>query len=96
MTNERVRRDARHCPRCDARGILPLDQPQGAQGEIADPVMLCPVCEEEFRATGMKWLGAVRVDTSESEEEQAGQMEEWLLEVLGTPGEEHPTGYRAT
>jgi hypothetical protein len=42
-------------------GILPLDQPAGDHGQIEDPVMICPVCEEEFRTTGMKWLGAFNV-----------------------------------
>ena len=88
MTNEPAGRDARHCPRCGTMGILPLDQPHGGHGEIADPVMLCPVCEKEFRAIGVRWLGAVRVDTSQSEEEQVGQIEEWLLEVLGPVGGE--------
>jgi hypothetical protein len=47
-TNDLPRRDARHCPRCGAMGILPLAQPT-------------PVCEEECRATGMRWLGAFDV-----------------------------------
>jgi hypothetical protein len=52
--------DARYCPVCGATGILPLDQPN-EDGTTADPVMLCPVCEKEFRADGMTWLGAVGV-----------------------------------
>jgi hypothetical protein len=54
-TNE-PRRDARHCPTCGALGILPLDQPRDPTGAIQDPVMLCPVCQMEFRATGMQYL----------------------------------------
>jgi hypothetical protein len=27
-------------------------------GTIENPVMICPVCQQEFRATGMRWLGA--------------------------------------
>jgi hypothetical protein len=57
-TNGPPRRDKRRCPKCAAIGILPLDQPHGENGEIEDPVMLCPVCETEFTATGMTWLGA--------------------------------------
>jgi len=29
--------------------------------EIEDPMMICPVCEDEFSATGMRWLGAFDV-----------------------------------
>jgi hypothetical protein len=60
-TNDPVRRDARHCPRCGAMGILPLDQPAGDHGQIEDPAMICPVCNDEFRATGMRWLGTFDV-----------------------------------
>jgi hypothetical protein len=42
-------------------GILRLDQPAGDHGEIEDPMMICPVCEDEFSATGMRWLGAFDV-----------------------------------
>jgi len=59
-TTDPSRRDARHCPRCGARGILPLDQPMEPSGAIQDPVMLCPVCGDEFRATGIRRLGASR------------------------------------
>jgi hypothetical protein len=59
-TNDLPRRDARHCPRCGAMGILPLAQPT-PDGQIQDPVMICPICEEECRATGMRWLGAFDV-----------------------------------
>jgi phage terminase large subunit GpA-like protein len=67
-TSEPRRRDARHCPECGAMGILPLDQPTGADGEIQDPVMICPACEEEFPATGMRWLGAFNVGDMSDEE----------------------------
>jgi hypothetical protein len=50
-------RDARHCPRCAALGILPLAQPHEQDGGIVNPVMLCPVCEVEFTATGMTYRG---------------------------------------
>ena len=46
------------CPDCGARGILPLAQQRTPDGGIQDPVMICPVCEVEFRAVGVKWLGA--------------------------------------
>ena len=39
-TTDPPRRDARHCPHCGARGILPLDQPKEPSGAIQDPVML--------------------------------------------------------
>jgi hypothetical protein len=51
-TNDSARRDARHCPRCGAMGILPLDQPAGVHGEIESPVMICPVCDEKVTAGG--------------------------------------------
>jgi hypothetical protein len=57
----REHRDARRCPQCGARGILPLHQDPGEDaipGTIENPVMICPVCDEEFRATGMTWMGA--------------------------------------
>jgi len=54
------RRDARCCPDCGARGILPLDQPHTPEGGIEDPIMICPICETEFRAVGATWLGAIR------------------------------------
>jgi hypothetical protein len=57
-TPESARPSTRHCPTCGALGILPLDQPRGEHGEIVDPIMLCPVCEVEYRATGVTWLGA--------------------------------------
>jgi hypothetical protein len=42
-------------------GILPLERPSGDDGQIQDLVMICPVCKDEFRATGMRWLGAFKV-----------------------------------
>lgn len=58
------RRDARDCPHCGARGILPLHQEpddDAVDGKIENPVMICPNCQQEFRATGMTWMGAVSV-----------------------------------
>lgn len=85
-TNDPRRRDARHRPRCGAMGILPLDQPAGDRGEIENPVMICPVCEEEFRATGVKWLGAF--DVADMSDEEIHEMAEqiataWFPEVNG-------------
>lgn len=37
-----ARPDGRHCPKCDAMGILPLELPHDYDGHIVDPVMLCP------------------------------------------------------
>ena len=68
MSSKPRRRDARHCPRCGAMGILPLDQPTGDHGQIEDPLMICPVCEDEFRATGMEWVGAFNVADMADEE----------------------------
>lgn len=48
------------CPDCGCRGILPLDQPHEPGGRIDNPVQICPVCETEFRADGVTWIGAVR------------------------------------
>ena len=30
-------------------------------GSIENPVMICPVCEKEYRATGMTWIGSISV-----------------------------------
>jgi RNA polymerase subunit RPABC4/transcription elongation factor Spt4 len=60
MTDSNSRRDARHCPVCGARGILPFDQPAAPDGSIENPTMICPVCEVEFLAVGMRWVGAFR------------------------------------
>lgn len=54
--------DARNCPTCGARGIL-LYQPSDERDRIANPAMLCPNCQTEFRATGVTWLGAFRPST---------------------------------
>ena len=82
-TNDPRRRDARHCPQCGAMGILRLDQPAGDHGEIQDPVMLCPRCEVEFTASGMRWLGACNVGDMTDEE-----IHEWAERlsdaILGT------------
>jgi hypothetical protein len=45
--SDHAHRDARDCPQCGARGILPLDQEPcegAAPGTIKNPVMPCPVC----------------------------------------------------
>jgi len=55
VDREQPRRDARNCPTCGAMGILPLAQPHELGGGIVNPVMLCPVCEVEFTATGMTY-----------------------------------------
>lgn len=62
MTDQRREGGPRalHCPDCGARGILPLAQPHTAGGGIKDPVMICPICETEFRAVGATWVGVVR------------------------------------
>src|SRR5579872_3501246 len=96
-TTDPLRRDARHCPRCGARGILPLDQPRGDRGQIENPVMLCPVCREEFRAAGMTWLGAFRPSVVGSDgltDEQIEEMAEAMANVLLEERDEqtHSTG----
>ncbi len=82
-----AQRDARHCPRCGARGILPLDQTHGDHGEIVDPFMICPVCEEEFRAKGVTWLGAfsppnVADMTDDETVEAAKAIGDWFREQV--------------
>jgi hypothetical protein len=57
-STDHPRRDSRHCPTCGAMAILPVDQPREANGAIQDPVMLCPMCEVEFTATGMRFVAA--------------------------------------
>lgn len=59
-TTDAPRHDPRHCPRCGARGIVPMEQAKEPSGAIQDPVMLCPVCGDEFQAAGIRWLGASR------------------------------------
>lgn len=63
--------DARDCPQCGARGVLPLHQDPGERalpGTIENPVMICPICQQEFTATAMTWLGAVSLaDLSDNE-----------------------------
>jgi|HubBroStandDraft_1064217.scaffolds.fasta_scaffold523104_1 hypothetical protein len=85
-TNEPRRRDARHCPRCGAMGILPLDQPGGAHGEIQDPVMICPVCDEEFTAEGMSWFGAFNV--ADMTDEEIHEWAERLSDAIWGTGHE--------
>jgi hypothetical protein len=57
---------------------LPLDQPQEPTGGINDPVMICPMCNDEYRATGMKWTGAYEVPGPEASEEEVWR---WAYEV---------------
>lgn len=80
-TNDPTSPDPRRCPRCGAMGILPLDQPHSEHGEIVGPVMLCPICEEEFRADGTTWLGAVELaDMADQEiEEAARAIDDWFM-----------------
>lgn len=70
--------DARDCPKCGARGILPLAQTRGLGGTIEEPVMLCPECGQEFGTVGMTWLGIGRppVDGDEA------KLEAWADQVL--------------
>ena len=56
MAANAVRRDVRDCPKCGIRGILPLDQPRDRRGRIKNPTMLCPSCEEEFKAVGFTFM----------------------------------------
>ncbi len=44
-----------------------------------DPMMICPICEEAFRATGMTWLGAFEVAdmTDDGVHEMAVALVEW-------------------
>jgi tRNA G26 N,N-dimethylase Trm1 len=77
------RPSARHCPRCGAMGILPLDQPRGPTGAIKDLVMICPMCEDEFRATGATWLGAFRPpDLAKSIEDGTRQWAKDVAKVI--------------
>ena len=55
-SGERI--DARICPTCWMRGILPVAQPSTPDGRIEGPVMVCPRCDVEFHATGLTLLGA--------------------------------------
>ncbi len=72
------RRDARECPECGAMGILPLHQEPGdgvVPGTIENPVMVCPVCETEYRATNMTWIGVVSVaDLTDDEIEELAEV----------------------
>jgi len=75
--------DARHCPRCGARGILPLDQPRGPNSKIEDPIMICPDCEEEFVATEWTWLGASRPPVDGTDEELEAWVDAFVERILG-------------
>jgi hypothetical protein len=64
-------------------GILPLDQPRGPTGAIKDLVMICPMCEDEFRATGATWLGAFRPpDLAKSIEDGTRQWAKDVAKVI--------------
>ena len=89
------RRDARDCPQCGARGILPLHQDRqddALPGTIENPVMICPVCDEKFRATGMTWMGAVDVgDMTDAEfHEFAEVLSAQLLEMARWQSRQDP------
>ncbi len=83
MTDQRPeRRDARCCPDCGARGILPLAQPRTRDGSINNPLMICPVCEVEFRADGARWLGVFPPTPAYSESDSEAPE---LLDIEGGP-----------
>jgi len=75
--------EARHCPTCGTLGILPLNQPHDERGRIVDPLMVCPVCRVEFRATGVTWLGASRPPVEGSEEELEAWAQAFVEVLLG-------------
>ena len=96
-TNDAAGQDARCCPKCGCRGILPLDQPHDERGRIKDPVMICPVCEDEFRATGVTWLGAFKPpDQAAATDEKSLRWAEDVATVISSrsqdPDEEAPDG----
>ena len=75
--------DARDCPQCGARGILPLEQDRGedaAPGTIENPVMICPVCLQEFRSTGRTWLGVW--DIADMTDENRERMVDAVIERM--------------
>jgi len=78
--------DPRHCPRCGALGILPLDQPRGPSGEIRDPTMVCPVCDQEFTATDWTWLGATRPPVDGTEEELEAWVDAFVDRIIAAEG----------
>ncbi|MHB8438974.1 MAG: TY-Chap domain-containing protein [Acidimicrobiales bacterium] len=90
-TNDTSRPNSRHCPRCDAPGILPLEQPADEWGRIQDPVLLCPYCLAEFRAEGVTWLGAVPVPDPHDDgvEELAESLSDFFF---GPEDEDEPLG----
>jgi hypothetical protein len=65
-------------------GILPLDQPSSERDQIQDPVMICPICEDEFRATGMRWLGAF--DVGDMSDEQLDMLADTVFDAWQDPG----------
>lgn len=92
--------DARHCPSCCTQGILPLDRLSDERDRIANPVMHCPNCQTEFRATGVTWLGAFRPSTEVGPEgltdEQIAEMAEAMADVLWEEHERATTQTRNT
>lgn len=67
-------------------GILPLRQDPGEDavpGTIENPVMICPVCDVEYGATDMTWMGTVSVSdlTDDEIEEFAEVLIAQMLEV---------------
>ena len=60
-------------------GILPLDRSRNEGGGIDDPVMICPACGDEFRATVMTWLGASRPPLGDMPDEE---IDEWAAEFV--------------
>jgi ribosomal protein S27AE len=84
-------RDARRCPLCGGMGILALHQDPGedaVRGTIENPVLICPICDTEFRATGMTWMGAVDVrDMTDDEIEEYAKA---VLERFGAMAAGHP------
>ncbi|HXX90481.1 MAG TPA: hypothetical protein VEI83_09695 [Acidimicrobiales bacterium] len=83
-----ARLSPRHCPRCGALGILPLDQPHDRYGQIPNPRMICPYGHEDFVAHGMTWGGAFRPDLSLPDEELEAQITEWVERMLRPLDEE--------
>lgn len=81
MSQDERQADARHCPRCGALGILPLGQRRQSDGSIVDPVMLCPMCEVEFPATGMRYRTFVAPkgeSTDQDRQDFANEVLTWL------------------
>jgi hypothetical protein len=71
--------------RVTARSVEPevswLGPTEGRPRAHSPPVLICPRCEEEFRATGNIWFGAVRLDFDLPDDELETQVAEWLDRV---------------